>query len=363
MDNDIEYHVPTRDNPLIMRLIRHISSCLLLLPALMVSSSAFGERMYKWVDENGQVHYSNQLPPEASQRKREVINDQGRTVKVYQAPLTPEEKIEEKQLAELELKKKELAQKRANHDRSLLATYSSKKDMYPVRDAKISAIESLIKVTSNRIQSMQNRLLKLTEEAADYERSGKQLPASLLSQISNLRKQIERNKEFVDDKNREIEDIKHQFESDIRRYEELTSGKMDAGDGEKQLTALEIAIKNPNLKLDRHDRTLLATYATEDDLIFARNQEIENINSSIGTSSNLLDTMQNQLSELSDNASEYQDRNEIPPDLLLSKMKQLINEIDSTQTLLEQKRKEKQVIVEKFTNDINRYKELIASPP
>ena len=340
-----------------------LASHLLLLPALLVSSSAFGERMYKWVDEDGQVHYSNQLPPEATQRKREVINDQGVTVKVYQAPLTPEEKIEEKQLAELELRKKELAQKRANHDRSLLATYSSKKDMYPARDAKISAVESLIKLTNSRIIAMKSRLLELTEEAADYERSGKQLPASLLSQISNLRKQIERNKEFVEDKKREIEDIRLQFEGDIKRYDELTSEKPDAKAGKKQLSALEIAMKNPDLKLDRHDRTLLATYTTEEDLIFARDQEIGNINTSISDSSNLLDTMQNQLSELSDNASEYQDRNEIPPDSLLSKMKQLINEINSTQTVLVQKRKEKQVIVEKFTNDINRYHKLISPPP
>ena len=343
-----------------MRLTRRIAAHLLLLTMLLVASSAFCERMYKWVDENGQVHYSNQLPPEAAQRKREVINDQGRTLKVYQAPLTPEEKIEAKRLAELEARKKELAEKRANHDRSLLATYASKKDMYPVRDAKIAAIESQIIVTNSRISSMQNRLLELTGEAAKYERSGKQPPASLLSRISNLRKQIERNKEFVEDKKREIEDINLQFESDIRRYSELTSGTPEAEAGKMQLSALEVAMKNPDLKLDRHDRTLLATYATEEDLEFARDQEIRNINASISDSSNLLDTMENQLSEVSENASEYQNRNEIPPDSLLSKMRQLIKEIDSTQALLDKKRKEKQDIVERFSNDINRYRKLTA---
>jgi hypothetical protein len=210
---------------------------------------------------------------------------------------------------------------------------------------------------------MQNRLLELTGEAADYERSGKQLPASLLSRISNLRKQIERNKEFVVDKNREIEDIRLQFESDIRRYEELTSDKPDAEKEKKRLTALEVAMNNPDLKLDRHDRTLLATYASEQDLIFARDQEIGDINASISDTSNLLDTMQIQLSELSDNASEYQNRNEIPPESLLSKLKQLINEIDSTQKLLDRKRKEKQAVVKRFTSDINRYHELMASTP
>ena len=122
-----------------------------------------------------------------------------------------------------------------------------------------------------------------------------------------------------------------------------------------------MVMNNPDIKLDRHDRTLLATYATEEDLIFARDQEIKNINESISDTSNLLDTMQIQLSGLSDNASEYQNRNEIPPDALLNKMRELIKEIDSTQIQLDNKRKEKQAIVERFTNDINRYRKLIAS--
>jgi chromosome segregation ATPase len=343
-----------------MEILRHITINILLLAALLDTSIAFGERMYKWVDANGQVHYSNQLPPDAAQREREVINEQGRTLKVYQAPLSPEEKVEAKRLAELDARKKELAEKRANHDRSLLATYSNIKDMYKARDGKISAIESLIQLTNSRISSTQIRQQRLTEEAANYERSGKQLPASLLSQISNLRNQVERNKEFVDDKKREIEDIRLQYDSDIRRYTELTTENPVANTRKKQLSALETAMKNPNIKLDRHDRTLLATYASEEDLIFARDQEIKNINSSISDTSNLLDSQQTQLTVLSDNISEYQDINEIPPDSLLQQMKKLIGEINTTQALLEEKRKEKRGVNERYTTDINRYRKLIA---
>ena len=81
-----------------MKTIRHKACCLLLLPAIFLSGNALGERLYKWVDADGQVHYSNRLPPEAAKQKREVINEQGRTLKVYRAPLTPEEKAEEARL-------------------------------------------------------------------------------------------------------------------------------------------------------------------------------------------------------------------------------------------------------------------------
>ena len=241
---------------------------LLVLPALLTATTALAERMYKWVDENGQVHYTNQLPPEASKQERRVINDQGRTLKVYRAPRTAEEKAEDKRLAELEARKEKLREQRRIHDRSLLATYSSQEDMLLARDGKLSSIESLIQLTDSRITSMQERLLLLSDEAAEYERSGKQLPASLQQQIRNLREQISKNKEFSTDKQLEMEDIRQQFDSDIKRFNELTSEASSETTRNKQLAALERIKKNPEIKLDRHDRTLLSSYATEEDLLF-----------------------------------------------------------------------------------------------
>ena len=42
---------------------------LLCMPALYLPASGPGaaERMYKWIDANGNVQYSNRLPPEAAQ--------------------------------------------------------------------------------------------------------------------------------------------------------------------------------------------------------------------------------------------------------------------------------------------------------
>jgi chromosome segregation ATPase len=344
-----------------MKTIRHKTCCLLLLPAILVSGNALGERLYKWVDAEGQVHYSNRLPPEASKQRREIINEQGRTIKVYQAPLTPEEKREEERLQALEKKRLELAEKRAIHDRSLLATYSNTDDMHVAMQGKLDAVESLIKLTNSRINSLQNRLLELTEEAASYERSGRQLPDNLQRQISNLRNQIDQNKAFVEDKKLEMEDIRLQSEADIRRFKELTTDKPDTADTEKQLSALEAAKANPEIELTRHDRTLLATYASEEDLLFARDEEVSNLNATISDTASRLDTMQVHLAELSDNIDEYQVRNEIPPDNLVNRMKELIREIAETQETLEQQRSEKQALDDRFANDITRFRRLMTA--
>ncbi|HSG10346.1 MAG TPA: DUF4124 domain-containing protein, partial [Gammaproteobacteria bacterium] len=86
---------------------------MLLLPASIVSTAAHGERTYKWVDADGNVTYSNRMPPESIKRERQELNNQGRVVRVYSAPLTAEEKAEARRMAELAAEKKERARKRA----------------------------------------------------------------------------------------------------------------------------------------------------------------------------------------------------------------------------------------------------------
>jgi len=178
----------------------------ILSTAFAAAASHAEQRTYKWIDADGNVTYSNRMPPESTRHERKVINKHGRVVKIYSAPLTDEEKVEQQRLAELAAKKKERARKRAIHDRSLLATYSNSKDMEKARDDKISLINSLIHLTKSRIKSMQQRLLTLSEEAAQFERSGQQLPFTLHSQITNLRDQIAHNKQFTKDKLVEIQD-------------------------------------------------------------------------------------------------------------------------------------------------------------
>ena len=339
--------------------MRNILSPLLLLTFFMCQAATAG--MYKWTDDEGKVHYGDRVPPEYSKRERKAINYQGRTIKVYEAAKTPEEKAEAKRLEELEARKEKLAKKRAIHDRSLLATYANQEDMIMARDGKISAVESLIQLTQSRISSMQKRLLDLTEEAAKYERSGKELPLSLQRQITNLQDQITHNKNFAKDKELEMEGIKRQFESNIRRFSELTQDKADTKAKQKQLAVLEAARNNPTVELNRRDRTLLSAYSNEEDLLFARDEEISNLDTLIQETYDQLDVMQQHLSELSDNAAEYENTGDVLPDNLLHQMKGLMAEITETEELLEKRRNDKQDLEKKYSIDIKRYRTLTAS--
>jgi hypothetical protein len=356
----------------------HILSSLILLPLLFSASTAFAERTFRWVDEDGQVHYSDRVPPQYSTHERKEINEQGRTLKVYEAPKTPEQKAEAQRLAIIEAARKKIAEKRLRHDRTLLATYSSDDDMMSARDGKIAAVESLIQLTHRRIKSMQKRLLKLTDEAAEYERSGKKLPVGLQKQIANNRQQITQNQNFDKDKEREIDDIRLQFEKDINRFNELTSDDPqataalmpDMTEIEKELEALDRPPeplpkvskkpreKRKDIELSRSDRTLLAAYKSEDDLLRVREEKIGSANAAIRETAGSIDALQGDLSDLVDNVDEYESIGQQPPEVLLRQMKSVLDDIARNEGVIGARRREKREIERKFELDLIRYREI-----
>ena len=190
-------------------------SCTLLHGPMAVAG------MYKWVDDEGEIHYGNSVPPEFANKERRQLNERGRTVKIYDAAKTPEEIAEAARLEAIRLEQERVAVEQARQDHVLLATYSSEDDMLKTRDGKLSALEGLIQLTQRRIISMNNRMKQLTEDAADYERGGRPVPDVLTRQIENIRIQSTENESFILVKQQEQDEINMLFQKDITRFREL----------------------------------------------------------------------------------------------------------------------------------------------
>ena len=153
--------------------------------------------------------------------------------------------------------------------------------------------------------------------------------------------------------------IKQQFEHDIARYEELTTDPADEKKPRK--SALELAMENPDLELDDLDRTLLTAYSSEKDLLFARNEELEALENEIGKAFEMVDKLQKRLTELSSDAGAYEARDESPPRTLVSKIKDVKTDIRQGETLLREKRNQKEEAEQRYKKDIDRYRYLTAS--
>jgi hypothetical protein len=184
-------------------------------------------RLYKWTDESGKVYYGDKIPPQYAKQERKVLNEQGVEVRTLEAARTPEQIAEDERLAEQRREQERIAAERASHDRMLLATFTTEDDMVMTRDGKIAAIDGVLRVTRGRIDKIEEKLTDLTREAAELERAGKPVPDNLHEEILGARGQIQRYLDYIAGKRREQEDIRAQFEADIRRFRELRAAQLE----------------------------------------------------------------------------------------------------------------------------------------
>ena len=182
-------------------------------------------KLYKWVDENGQIRYGDRIPPQYARKSNETLNQQGITVDRQEAAKTPEQIAAAQRLEEAREAAERVQQEKDRKDRILLDTFTNEDEMVLTRDGKIQAIEAIIRVTNGRTEKLKLRLSELKTRAANIERSGKPVPDKLNAEISETRQQIAQNFTYVKSRNSDQQLIREQFEVDIARFRELQAEK------------------------------------------------------------------------------------------------------------------------------------------
>ena len=143
-----------------------IASCLWQQFLFLHSNASQAAKLYKWVDEEGNVRYSDQLPPGQVNKGHQQLNSGGIVVNSTEAAKTKEELEEErraKREAEEEAAIKKAEQDRIkaiqeHRDRVLLLTFSSEEELEIVRENRIEVIDSVIRLINKSIESTQERL-------------------------------------------------------------------------------------------------------------------------------------------------------------------------------------------------------------
>jgi len=187
--------------------------------------STHAGKLYKWIDDTGQIRYGDRIPPQYAKKKNETLNTQGIVVETKDAAKTPQQIEEEKRQAALEAEQERIRIEVARKDSILLDTFTNEDEMIMTRDGKIDAIEAIIRVTNDRIEKNKQRLADLKLRAANMERSGKAVPKQLLREIADTRNQIQSNTGYIANRVVEQQRISEIFEADIKRFRELKAAQ------------------------------------------------------------------------------------------------------------------------------------------
>ena len=196
------------------------------LPALGFAQTNKGPKLYRWVDENGKIYYSDRVPPEQSAHDRDILNSHGVHIGSEQGEITPEERAE---IARLEAEAAALEQEKLNvarRDRMLLETYLSVADIADLRDRRLELLESQIKVTELYLANLRKRLEGLEGEAARFKPysdkpDAPQVPESLALDIKRTTASINLYEQTLTRTRIDQEKLRASFDADIERFREL----------------------------------------------------------------------------------------------------------------------------------------------
>ncbi len=131
---------------------RFVTSAFLICLGLATVNASYaqGARLYKWVDEHGNVHYSDRVEGSTVQHRPQAINSHGMRVQTGNEdtrPLTAEER--RRQLE---------ARRNAQLDTMLLANYRSEIELLRAHDESRASIEAGVRTQEESLSRLRREL-------------------------------------------------------------------------------------------------------------------------------------------------------------------------------------------------------------
>ena len=123
---------------------------------LGMTEASAEQKLYRWVDNEGLVHYSDHVPPAFANQDLDILNDHGIAVDHVDHAASEEELAERAQLAAVKEAEDEAAREQARIDSVLLATYLSVEDIVRLRDQRLELLEAQADVTEQYLRSTDN---------------------------------------------------------------------------------------------------------------------------------------------------------------------------------------------------------------
>ncbi len=181
---------------------------------------------YKWVDDQGVVHYGDSIPPQYAQKESSVLNKQGVQIGHKDALKSPAQLAAESAAADQAARLKQ-------HDSFLLATYTSVKDIEQLRDERLLQIKGQRVAAEQYVASLSARLSALQTRAQNFKpystrADARRMPDDLAEQMVHTLNDIRSQKAALTTSQEEEAKTQSQFQADIDRYKELRAAQAAA---------------------------------------------------------------------------------------------------------------------------------------
>lgn len=208
-----------------------VAAVALALAGALAAVPAAHATTYRWVDDQGKVHYTDKLPPEAINKGNIELDKQGVPVRKTDPTLTPEQRrarAAEDARAEQLAKERELVERR---DRALLGTYTSEAEIELARKRALATIDGQVQSATAYSATLGKRKAELDQRVKTL--GDKPTPAVLERELANVNSELAKQAELVAAKQKEMVAVNAKYDADKKRWTELRAATAAMAAGEK----------------------------------------------------------------------------------------------------------------------------------
>lgn len=193
-----------------------------LVVALLLGVGTAEAAMYRWVDGNGRVHYSDTLPQTYQQSGADVMNKQGNVIKRNQSEAERNAEAERK-AEQSRIRQDQQAQ--AQQDRALMSTYTSEAEIDLARDRALEHHKLAIKGAETRAKAVDANLAELNERVANLEKSGRPISDYLKKQLDQaVNESLELKRHILKNEEAMVQ-VREKYAADKARFKVLSSNQ------------------------------------------------------------------------------------------------------------------------------------------
>lgn len=200
-------------------------------------------QLYRWVDDKGEVHYTDQVPAAQADKARTRLSGEGVRVETVPRAPTPEEiqKIKEQERQQAEEAKRRAEEKAA--DDKLLKSYRTVEELELARNGKIAAVDAVIQVKRDGVRAETKQLLDRHAEMKTLEDAKKTVPVELRDKIDQSVMRIRKGYADVVDNEYRKQAIRNEFDQIVEHYRKLK--KLPAPGAPEAESELKLSILVP----------------------------------------------------------------------------------------------------------------------
>ena len=192
-----------------------------------------GDKVYRWVDEEGNVHYTATLPPDFKDKKADVLDKQGITRETDLSLVPPPPEVAaDKKSSKGELPRDSSGMVRPEplynatemqrqKDALLVLRYHSEEEINDALQVEIRQLAYDTNLLTTTRKSLDTAYAGTIKELADRQRAGVAIPPEEIQSIETMKRKMAANDRNMDEIRLREETTREKFAEDLERYRYL----------------------------------------------------------------------------------------------------------------------------------------------